>query len=137
VPALDIIIPYPSSTGSNVEYRYDETLGQYRRYLGDEPHTDGNTGEQLVLDNVIVQYVAHQATDIVEDSLGSTSIRLNLFGSNRIILFRDGLAFEGTWQSSSRGDTPHFFDPAGIEIPLKPGKSWISLVPDQYQISYE
>ncbi len=64
---------------------------------------DGNTGAQLALDNVIVQFVAHQATNIVEDSLGSTSIRLDLFGSGRVLVFRDGQAFEGTWRSESRG----------------------------------
>jgi hypothetical protein len=137
LPATDIAIPYPSSTGSNVEYRYDETAGQYLRWLGDEAHTDGNTGVQLALDNVIVQYVPHQDTDIVEDSLGSTSIRLNLFGGDRAIIFRDGLAFEGTWQSSSRGDTPRFLDQNGVEIPLKPGKTWISIVPARYEISYQ
>ena len=84
-------------------------------------HVDGNTGAQLAVDNVIVQYVPHQATDIVEDSLGSTSIRLDLFGSGQAIVFRDGQAFEGTWRSESRGDTPRFFDASGAEIPLKPG----------------
>ncbi len=95
------------------------------------------TRAQLALDNVIVQFVAHQATNIVEDSLGSTSIRLDLFGSGRVLVFRDGQAFEGTWRSESRGDTPRFYDATGAEIPLKPGQSWISIVPPDYDIAYQ
>jgi hypothetical protein len=73
----------------------------------------------------------------VEDSLGSTSIRLNLFGSGSAIIFRDGQAFAGSWRSDSRGDLPRFFDQNGNEVPLKPGKSWISVVPPSYTVSYQ
>jgi hypothetical protein len=137
VPATSISIPYPSYTGSQVEYAYDAGSGRYQRWLGGEPHLDGNTGSQLAVENVIVQVVTHEETNIVEDSLGSTSIRLNLFGSGPAILFRDGQAFAGTWRSDSRGDTPHFYDAKGQEIALKPGKSWISVVPDSYTINYQ
>jgi hypothetical protein len=136
VPAQTIAIPYPTATGSNVTYRYDPASNRYLRYQGDVPHTDGNTGVQLALDNVIIQYIPHRETDIIEDKLGGISIRINLFGANRAILFRDGLAFEGSWQSSSRGDMPHFFDQNGAEIPLKPGKTWISVVPASFEITF-
>ena len=135
--ATSITIPYPSGTGSQVSYFYDPGSGRYLRSLGGVAHVDGNTGAQLALENVIVQVVAHEATNIVEDSLGSTSIRLNLFGSGQAIVFRDGQAFVGTWRSDSRGDMPHFFDAQGSEIALKPGKSWISIVPGDYTVSYQ
>lgn len=136
-PASAINIPYPTVTGSQVAYRYDVGSKRYLRFLGGQPHLDGGTGTQLALDNVVVQYVPHQITNIVEDSLGSKSIRLNLFGSGKAIVFRNGLAFEGTWRSSSRGDMPHFFDTNGIEIRLKPGHTWISIVPLTYTIKYQ
>lgn len=135
VPANGISIPYPS--GSQVEYRYDGGSGRYLRFMGGGAHTDGNTGAQVVVENVIVQIVSHEATNIVEDSLGSTSIRLNLFGSGGAIVFRDGLAYAGSWRSDSRGDLPRFFDQSGAEVALKPGKSWISIVPPTYTVSYQ
>ena len=135
-PATQIDIPYPRGTGSQVSYQYDTGSGRYLRQLGGNAHFDGNTSSQLALDNVIVQYVTHEATNIVEDSLGSTSIRLNLFGSGQALVFRNGLAFIGTWRSDSRGDLPRFYDANGQEISLKPGKSWISIVPSTYTISY-
>lgn len=70
-------------------------------------------------------------------SLGSLSIQLNLFGSGRALIFRNGLAYEGTWQSNSGGDMPRFFDGEGREIALKPGKSWGSIVPITYAIAYQ
>lgn len=133
--ATNISIPYPGS--SRAAYQYDSGRGLYLRSMGGTPHLDGNSGAQLALDNVIVQYVPHVTTDIVEDSLGSLSISLNLFGSGRAIVFRDGQAFDGTWRSESGGDMPHFFGSDGREIPLKPGRSWISIVPQSYGISFQ
>lgn len=133
--ATAVTIPYPAGTGSQVAYAYRD--GRYWRSMGGGPHVDGLTGGQLAFDNVVVQYVTHEATNIVEDSLGSTSIRLNLFGSNRAILFRDGQAFVGTWRSDSRGDLPRFYDASGAEIPLKPGRTFFSIVPESYTISYQ
>jgi len=135
--ANSISIPYPAGTGSQVAYQYDGGSGRYLRFMGGIAHTDGNTGGQLALENVIVQIVTHEATNIVEDSLGSTSIRLNLFGSGGAIVFRDGQAFAGSWRSDSRGDLPRFYDQNGAEVPLKPGKSWISVVPPSYTVSYQ
>lgn len=136
-PAGQVNIPFPTVTGSNVAYGYDVGSGRYLRFLGGDAHVDGASGGQLGFENVVVQYVPHEVTDIVEDSLGSLSIRLNLFGSGRAIVFRDGLAFEGTWASDSRGDMPRFFASDGTEIPLKPGKTWISVVPFNYTIAYQ
>lgn len=135
--ANNITIPYPAGTGSQVAYQYDGGSGRYLRFMGGGAHTDGNTGGQLAVENVIVQIVGHEATNIVEDSLGSTSIRLNLFGSGGAIVFRDGQAFAGSWRSDSRGDLPRFYDQNGAEVPLKPGKSWISVVPPSYAVSYQ
>ncbi len=136
-PARQVSIPYPTGTGSQVSYRFDDGSGRYLRNLGGTPHLDGNTGAQIAVENVIVQYVPHQVTDIVEDSLGSLSIRLNLFGSGRAIVFRDGKAFEAVWRSDSRGDLPRFYAADGSELALKPGRLWISVVPIDYSVSYQ
>jgi hypothetical protein len=134
VPAPAIEIPYTKATRSYVAYQYNPVSGRYARSLGGEPHLDGNTGAQISLDNVVVQYTFHETTDIIEDSLGSQSLHINLFGQGRAIVFRDGQGFEGTWQSSSRGDLPRFYDQAGNEIPLKPGNTWISVLADGYEV---
>ncbi|MEZ4708490.1 MAG: DUF3048 domain-containing protein [Caldilineaceae bacterium] len=133
-PAASIAIPYPGGSASG--YQYDGGSGRYLRFLAGSPHVDGASGAQIGVENVIIQYVTHEATDIVEDSLGSTSIRLNLFGSGRAIVFRDGQAFEATWRSESRGDLPRFYLADGQEVALKPGRTWISVAPASYAVSY-
>ncbi|NJN82193.1 MAG: hypothetical protein HC802_07890 [Caldilineaceae bacterium] len=135
-PATSIAIPYPAATGSQSGYRYDPGSGRYLRTMGGGAHVDGNSAAQLAFDNVLVQFVPHEATNIVEDSLGSTSIRLNLFGSGRALLFRDGQAFDLIWRSDSRGDMPRLYAADGQEVPLKTGRTWISIVPLDYTITY-
>ncbi len=135
-PAPNISIGYPAVTGSNVDYTFDPTIGKYLRFLGDDPHLDGNTGTQVGVENVVVQVVPHEQTEMVEDSLGNTGIRLNLFGTGEAIVFRDGQAFRGMWRSDNRGDTPHFFAANGTEIPLKPGHTWISIISSPDDVSF-
>ena len=135
-PATLVTIPYPAGTGSQVDYRYDAGSGRYMRSMGGAAHLDGNNGVQVAVENVVVQYVPHEITEIVEDSLGSKSIRLNLFGSGQMILFRDGQAFVGQWRSESRGDLPRFYLDDGSEVPMKAGKSWFSIVPFDYLVDF-
>lgn len=134
--AANINIDYPAVTGSNVAYTFDAATGKYLRFLGDDPHLDGNTGKQVGVENVVVQVVPHENTEMVEDSLGNTGIRLNLFGTGAAIVFRDGQAFRGTWRSDNRGDTPHFYAANGSEIPLKPGHTWVSIVSSPDDVTF-
>lgn len=132
-----IRIPYPSVTASQVAYHYDAGSGRYLRSLGGVVHRDGNSGQQIAVENVIVQYMPHTPVNIVEDAYGNLSLLINPFGAGRVIIFRDGLAYEGTWRNDRSGELPRFFAADGVEIPLKPGRSWISIVPLSYGIAYE
>ena len=134
--ATTIQIPYPSVTASQVTYRYDAGNGHYLRSLGGAAHRDSNNGQQIAVENVIVQYIPHTPVNIVEDAYGNLSLLVNPFGAGRAILFRDGLAFEGTWRNESSGELPRFFAADGVEIPLKAGQTWISVVPLTYEIAY-
>ncbi|MCZ0938357.1 MAG: DUF3048 C-terminal domain-containing protein, partial [Caldilineaceae bacterium] len=135
--ANSIRIPYPSVTASQVAYRYDTGSGRYLRSLGGIAHRDSNSGQQIAVENVIVQYMPHGPVNIVEDAYGNLSLLINPFGAGRAIIFRDGLAYEGTWRNDRSGELPRFFAADGFEIPLKAGKSWISIVPLSYEIAYE
>ena len=135
--ANSIRIPYPSVTASQVTYRYDAGSGRYLRSLGGAVHLDSNSGQQIAVENVIVQYMPHAPVNIVEDAYGNLSLLINPFGAGRAVIFRDGFAYEGTWRNDSSGEMPRFFAADGVEIPLKPGKSWISIVPLSYEIAYE
>ncbi len=126
--ARSITIPY-STEYSDVTYQYDPMQGAYRRSMLDEPHVDDLTGEQLTADNVVVLYVNHVPTLIVEDALGSKSVEIQLWEQGRMQLFRDGTVQEGVWLRSQREDPLLFVDEAMQPLTLKPGNVWIQIVP--------
>jgi hypothetical protein len=134
-PAPEVRIPYPSS--SAVRWEYDPTTGRYLRYVQGRAHTDALTNEQIAADNVIIFYAEHRATNIVEDTLGATAIDIVMTGSGRAVVIRDGVRVEGRWRRIAEDRPILYWDENMNIIPLRPGKTWIQLVPPDYQIIYE
>ncbi len=130
-----IYIPYPRVSSAWVEFSYNPASGQYLRSVGGQPHLDRNDNVQIAPHNVIIQYVPHDSTSLIEDALGSRSLDQNIFGSGRALVFRDGLMYEGIWTSDILGRMPSFRTAAGVDIPLHPGRTWIALLPEGYQIT--
>ena len=133
-PAAAIEIPY-SSEYSDVQYDYDSEAGVYRRSILGEPHIDDLTGEQLATPNVVVLYVNHVPTLIVEDLLGSKSVQIQLWEQGRMQLFRDGTVQEGTWTRPRREDPLVFLDEDANALELKPGPVWIEIVPLDMEVT--
>ncbi len=131
-PAQSIHIPYPRTCA--VDWVYDGAKGRYLRSVQGKPHVDGLTGEQIGAENVILLYTEHKKTDIVEDTLGSTAIDIVLTGSGRAQLCRDGVVQEVRWERPASGGLIQYYDAAGNLVPLKPGQTWIQLVPTDYQV---
>jgi len=132
--AREVDIPYPDS--SRVMFRYDEQRGVYLRWVQGQPHTDRTTGEQLAVSNVVVMFCEHQRTDIVEDSRGATSIRIVMMGEGPLYLARDGVLVKGTWRREQSKEMARFLDEDGNELLLKPGQTWVEVVPLDYEIGY-
>ena len=133
-PATRLHIPYPRT--SIVDYRYDAVGGVYRRYAQGEAYTDMLTGEHLGVENVVVLYARHWNTDIVEDSLGNTAIGIALRGGERVQVFRDAQVIEGYWWREHLNELPYFLDQGGHHIPLKPGHTWVQIVPTSYEVTF-
>lgn len=133
VPATEFVVPFPKN--SLVEFKYNAGTGLYERWVQAKPHLDLATGKQLAASNVIVQFVPHEKTDIVEDSQGTTSINITLLGEGPALIFRDGVAIQARWRTDLAKQTPLFLDAAGQPVPFKPGQTWIELVPPDYVIN--
>jgi hypothetical protein len=131
-PAESIFVDYPAKE-SKVLWRFNETTGEYERFVGGDPFLDGATDQIISVPNVIIYFAEHSETDIVEDSTGATSVRININGEGRAWIFRDRTLLEGRWRTDGH-QTPEFIDEAGQPIPLRPGRSWIQVVPTDYQI---
>jgi hypothetical protein len=132
--AKDVIIPYPRQT-SEAKWTYDPTSGAYLRFTTGEPFLDFN-GDQIHAANVIIYFADHQETDIVEDSNGATSIRIMINGRGAAWLLRDGKILKGNWETQGR-ETPMFIFDDGQSMPLKPGNTWVQVVPLDYLIDID
>ena len=50
-------------------------------------------------------------------------------GTGRAVILRDGNWYEATWVKTSRADALELVDADGEAFPLKPGPTWVHLVP--------
>ncbi len=131
-PGEQLFIPYPHAT-SRTEWHYDAAGGKYLRWTTEAPLYDVGAGTQVAASNVIVYFAEHQDTDIVEDSNGATSIRIIVNGKGPAWFFRDGKLNKGFWQTDG-ARTPYFGYQDGRPYALKPGNTWIEVVPTYFTI---
>jgi hypothetical protein len=122
-----LVLPYTGA--QRVEYRWD---GQsYERIQDGKAATDGGPVRP---DNVVViKTDITEVKTIVEDELGSFSLDIRSTGSGPVVILRDGQRLEGTW-SREGTDMYRFKDPAGKPIKLKPGLTWIHVVPGDFDL---
>ncbi|MGQ9459013.1 MAG: DUF3048 domain-containing protein [Anaerolineae bacterium] len=136
-PAESITLVYAPGI-ADAEYRYDAARGLYVRFILGEPHVEALTGEPLTAANVVVLQANHVETDILEDQYdgGHYSIQIQLWGQGPGLVFRDGRAYPITWSRPERPDLVRFLDAAGRIFPLKPGNTWVQLVPLGHLVEY-
>lgn len=131
-PAPNIFIPFPRAT-SFTQWTYNPASGKYLRYIKDAALIDASDGTQIAASNVIVYFAEHTETDIVEDSNGGKSIQIDINGRGQAWFFRDGKLNKGYWQTDG-SQTPYFTLEDGSPYPLKPGNTWVQLVPTYFKI---
>jgi hypothetical protein len=125
-----ISIPY---RGYPVAYRYDHDSNAYLRSVGGEAQRDALDNSRVTARNVVVQFV-----DVYYDRNQRYNRAVMEFsGSGRAIVFRDGLAIEGTWQKDGRGQLTRFLDKTGNEITLVRGRIFIQVVPLNAKVTYK
>jgi hypothetical protein len=114
-----------------VEWHYEPESGLYYRSSDGKPHYDATLEEQITANNVVVAYTGHYLTDIVESGWGDNihwSVQNTIWPEGDMILFRDGLRYEGTWVRPSRSELMGFRTKDGDILYLKPGNTWFQLV---------
>ena len=130
---------------NQVFWRYNEEDGSYHRWQDDADgvtfieQTDRLNGQPLTYENVIVLFAEHDVAD-------TTMIDVDLLYVNRgkALLFRDGQMHEIYWTTKSEEYEKttgklrpiRFIDGDGNPFPLKPGQTWIELVPP-YTVYWE
>lgn len=138
-PASAVTVRHHSSYW--VRWKWNAAEAVWERYLtndtatdAESPHVDAATGRALTAANVLVIQAPHEQTDIIEDSLNSRSVRVNLIGSGAATLFRDGQMFVGTWERGSAADFFTLTLADGSAMTLQRGNIFIHLYPATYQL---
>jgi hypothetical protein len=111
---------------------YDGECGQYLRFSDGQPHLDANTGAQVTADNVVIVFVRHVDTDIIESvwqDQVSWSIQIQLWGEGDAVLIRDGRQYQARWQRPERAAALTLVTPDSAPLPLRPGVTWVQLFP--------
>ena len=113
------------------EWAYDAAAGVWGRSIAGRTHTDATTGDQITAANVIIVFANHVYTDILEDTWGGghMSIEVQLWGQGSVLVFRDGEMFPGIWKRTERDEMLTFYYGDETPLPLKPGNSWLQMVP--------
>lgn len=114
-------------------WQYDPAQGKYLRFadtvddhlsgMGEEyaQSSDSLTGEMLAFDNVVVLYVQH---DYYADEVWD----IQLIGSGRAYIFRDGQVYETMWQRPAQDAVVSLVNPDGTPFPFKPGTTWFEVI---------
>ncbi|MGN1386248.1 MAG: DUF3048 domain-containing protein [Bacillus sp. (in: firmicutes)] len=105
----------------DVSYEYSESDQAYKRFSADEQTVDHDTGEPVLLDNIVVIEAKHE----VVDEEGRRDIDLQSGGKG--YLMQKGIWNEIEWTNQ---DNQLKFMINQEEVKLVPGKTWINIIPD-------
>ena len=126
-PATSATVSY--SDRMSVAIRYDAGSGTWTILQ------DGTPMPGVGPTNVIVQSVRIRKGRYV-DVEGAPSPYTVSIGSGNAIVFRDGQAIRGTWKRPSVRRGTHYLDAHGHDIALKPGSTWVLLLPSTRSASF-
>lgn len=118
--AKSILISYFSSNLFNVHYEYDETLLKYKRYTNGELTIDLDSGDPVLLDNILIVESRHR----IIDDVGRREVDITSGG--KAYLLQRGQMKEVEWKSKEGKILPFLND---RPIGLVAGKTWINFVP--------
>lgn len=126
IAAKGISIPF--SPGSRVEWTYDASRDVYVRVNNGAVHKDALTGEQIHAKNVVVMWAK------VTPAAPAGTYDIQMVGSNRASVFRNGVRIDGTWRATASAP-PTFTAADGTPIRLTPGNTWFQVVSTDVNIT--
>lgn len=119
VKAQKITVPF--SANYTTIFEYDESTKRYKKFLGESPHIDEETGEQLEVTNILIQFTKMHVID--GDEAGRRSVEL--VGSGDGYVITGGEYAPVTWKKQTHQSPTHWYDEQGNKLRLNTGKTWI------------
>lgn len=121
-------VEIPFSNHNHVSYRWHEKEGAYLRSINNRPHFDANNNQQILVKNIIIQYVPFKF-------ISDVSRYYNLVGSGDALIISNGHAEKLRWEKKDYGERTRFYLENGSPLILSPGNTWIHIIsPDRQAI---
>ena len=128
--AKTVDISFGGSGEYSVQWKWDRKSNTYLRSQGGRAHGDAD-GRRIGAHNVVVQFVTMRSAGD-----GTAHLLFDTIGPGSSVVFRDGVAAEGTWRKDSAGSRTRFYNAEGKEIAFNRGNTWVEIVPAGYQVGY-
>jgi len=116
---------------SNVTWKWSPTSKTFLRYYNGTTPDLLADGVQDAAANVVVQYVQISYGPWLENSEGGLEVQSDLYpnASGTAVVYRNGVAIQGTWHRTTLGSPTQFVNADGVAISMQPGQTWVELVP--------
>ena len=116
---------------SNVTWKWSPTTKTFLRYYNGTTPDLLADGVQNAAANVVVQYVQISYGPWLENSGGGLEVQSDLYpnASGTAVVYRNGVAIQGTWHRTTLGSPTQFVNADGAPISMQPGQTWVELVP--------
>lgn len=110
------------------KFEYNPEDGKYYRSQYGDIHIDEMTGEQLKVDNVILQYCIGS----VRDESDYLAFGCHGMENRKVQIFTQGKMVEGYWNRQDDSVPATYTDTEGNPIPVSTGKTWVCIIWDDY-----
>ena len=108
-------------------FTYDASTGLYVRHQFGNDHIDKVDGKTITVKNIILENVSS-----AKFSADKGTLNLGVVGSGTGKFITNGKVIDITWKKDSDKAVTHYYDKSGKEIVLNPGKTWISVIENNY-----
>lgn len=125
------LITIPFSSSNRVTWRYSVSSRTYARSINGKPHTDRVSGKVYTARNVVVLWAR---TTRYAAGKNPALHEVELTGSGRASVFRDGQRTDGTWEAAAN-KPPVLRSSDGKVIGLEPGNTWFQVIGNDQNIS--
>jgi hypothetical protein len=134
-PAFDPIAPLGGTNAYSIRVEMSSVNvvdwaysgGEYLRSQAGRASVD-TEGARIKAANVAIVFVDQLNTGR-RDSAGSPVPDYEVTGSGQAVVFRNGLAYPGTWARAATTDQFTFQDSSGNPIAMMPGRTWYHITP--------
>lgn len=125
-------ITVPFSSSNRVKWSFDASSDVYARSINGKRHVDNVSKKQYTARNVVVLWAVEK--HYAPAGAKSQVLDIQLTGTGRATVFRDGQRFDGTWTATSSAP-PVMRDAAGKVVPLAEGNTWFQVISTNQSIS--